>query len=108
MNRLDILPNRNTSSFFHLTILDGFSLFPPFIKGFSAIFTHIRLKDTYILTPDKLDPAKKDMIIMHPLPRVNEISVAVDDDPRAMYFPQAKNGMFIRMALILKMLEVTV
>ena len=69
---------------------------------------YIRLKDTYILTPDKLEPAKKDMIVMHPLPRVNEISVAVDDDPRAMYFPQAKNGMFVRMALILKMLEVTV
>ena len=69
---------------------------------------YIRLKDTYILTPDKLVPAKKDLAIMHPLPRVNEISVAVDDDPRAMYFPQAKNGMFIRMALILKMLEVTV
>ena len=69
---------------------------------------YIRLKDTYILTPDKLIPAKEDLAIMHPLPRVNEISVAVDDDPRAMYFPQAKNGMFIRMALILKMLEVTV
>ena len=69
---------------------------------------YIRLKDTYILTPDKLVPAKQDMIVMHPLPRINEISVAVDDDPRAMYFPQAKNGMFIRMALILKMLEVTV
>ena len=69
---------------------------------------YIRLKDTYILTPDKLVPAKQDMIVMHPLPRVNEISVAVDDDPRAAYFPQAKNGMFIRMALILKMLEVTV
>ena len=69
---------------------------------------YIRLKDTYILTPDKLVPAKKDLCIMHPLPRVNEISVAVDDDPRAMYFPQAKNGMFIRMALILKMLEVKV
>ena len=69
---------------------------------------YIRLKDTYILTPDKLEPAKKDMIVMHPLPRVNEISVAVDDDPRAAYFPQTKNGMFIRMALILKMLEVTV
>ena len=69
---------------------------------------YIRLKDTYILTPDKLEPAKKDMIIMHPLPRVNEISVTVDDDPRAAYFPQAKNGMFIRMALILKMLEVNV
>ena len=69
---------------------------------------YIRLKDTYILTPDKLVPAKEDLCIMHPLPRVNEISVAVDDDPRAVYFPQAKNGMFIRMALILKMLEVTV
>ena len=69
---------------------------------------YIRLKDTYILSPDKLVPAKKDMIVMHPLPRVNEISVAVDDDPRAAYFPQAKNGMFIRMALIMKMLEVTV
>ena len=69
---------------------------------------YIRLKDTYILTPDKLEPAKKDLIVMHPLPRVNEISVAVDDDPRAAYFPQAKYGMFIRMALILKMLEVNV
>ena len=69
---------------------------------------YIRLKDTYILTPDKLVPAKEDLIVMHPLPRVNEISVAVDDDPRALYFTQAKNGMFIRMALILKMLEVTV
>ena len=69
---------------------------------------YIRLKDTYILTPDKLVPAKQDMIVMHPLPRVNEISVAVDDDPRACYFAQAKNGMFIRMALIMKMLEVTV
>ena len=69
---------------------------------------YIRLKDTYILTPDKLEPAKKDMIVMHPLPRVNEIAVSVDDDPRAAYFPQAKYGMFIRMALILKMLEVNV
>ena len=69
---------------------------------------YIRLKDTYILTPDKLEPAKKDMIVMHPLPRVNEIAVSVDDDHRAAYFPQAKNGMFIRMALILKMLEVNV
>ena len=69
---------------------------------------YIRLKDTYILTPDKLEPAKKDMIVMHPLPRVNEISVTVDEDPRAAYFTQARNGMYIRMALILKMLEVTV
>ena len=56
----------------------------------------------------KLVPAKEDLIIMHPLPRINEISVAVDDDPRAYYFTQAKNGMYVRMALILKMLEVTV
>ena len=69
---------------------------------------YIRLKDTYILTPDKLVPAKEDLTILHPLPRVNEISVAVDDDPRACYFAQAKNGMFVRMALILKLLEVTV
>ena len=69
---------------------------------------YIRLKDTYILTPDKLVPAKEDLAILHPLPRVNEISVAVDDDPRAMYFAQTKNGMYIRMALILKMLEVKV
>ena len=69
---------------------------------------YIRLKDTYILTPDKLGPAKEDLTILHPLPRVNEISVDVDDDPRACYFAQAKNGMYVRMALILKMLEVTV
>ena len=61
-----------------------------------------------IKNADSPKMGKKDMIVMHPLPRVNEISVTVDDDPRAAYFPQAKNGMFIRMALILKMLEVTV
>lgn len=69
---------------------------------------YIRLKDTYILTPDKLLTAKEDLTILHPLPRVNEISVDVDDDPRACYFAQAKNGMYVRMALILMMLEVTV
>ena len=69
---------------------------------------YIRLKDTYILTPDTLVPAKEDLTILHPLPRVNEISVDVDDDPRACYFAQAKNGMYVRMALILKLLEVTV
>ena len=67
---------------------------------------YIRLKDSYILTPDKLDNAKEDLSILHPLPRVNEISVAVDDDPRATYFEQVLNGKFIRMALILKLLEV--
>lgn len=69
---------------------------------------YVRLKDTYILTPDKLDGAKQDLCIMHPLPRVNEISVAVDDDPRACYFKQVLNGKYIRMALILKLLEVHV
>ena len=67
---------------------------------------YIRLKDSYILNMDKLTTAKKDLCIMHPLPRVNEISVAVDDDPRACYFKQVMNGKYIRMALILKLLEV--
>ena len=67
---------------------------------------YIRLKDSYILTPEKLKNAKQDLCIMHPLPRVNEISTAVDDDPRAKYFEQVRNGKFIRMALILKLLEV--
>ncbi|MGN0467780.1 MAG: aspartate carbamoyltransferase [Acutalibacteraceae bacterium] len=67
---------------------------------------YIRLKDSYILTPEKLVGAKSDMCIMHPLPRVNEISVAVDDDPRACYFKQVLNGKYMRMALILKLLEV--
>lgn len=67
---------------------------------------YMRLKDSYILTPDKLNNAKEDLSILHPLPRVNEISVAVDDDPRARYFEQVRNGKFIRMALILKLLEV--
>ena len=68
---------------------------------------YIRLKDSYILTPEKLVTAKPDMTIMHPLPRVNEISVAVDDDPRAAYFRQVKNGKFIRMALIMKLLGIS-
>jgi aspartate carbamoyltransferase catalytic subunit len=67
---------------------------------------YIRLKDSYILTPEKMALAKEDMCVLHPLPRVNEIAVAVDDDPRAKYFEQAKNGKYIRMALILKLLEV--
>ncbi len=67
---------------------------------------YIRLKDSYILNKEKLTTAKADLCIMHPLPRVNEISVDVDDDPRACYFKQVLNGKFIRMALILKLLEV--
>lgn len=67
---------------------------------------YLRLKDSYILNPERLINAKKDLCIMHPLPRVNEISVAVDSDPRACYFKQVLNGKYIRMALILKLLEV--
>ena len=67
---------------------------------------YVRLKDSYILTPEKLKNAKQDLCIMHPLPRVNEISVAVDDDPRACYFKQVRNGRYIRMALIMKMLGI--
>lgn len=69
---------------------------------------YIRLKDSYILTLDKLAKAKKDLCIMHPLPRVNEISVKVDDDPRACYFKQVQNGKYIRMALILMLLDILV
>lgn len=65
---------------------------------------YVRLKDSYILNLEKLEPAKKDLIIMHPLPRVNEISVEVDSDPRACYFYQALCGKHIRMALILYLL----
>lgn len=67
---------------------------------------YIRLKDYYILTLDKLENAKKDLAILHPLPRVNEIAKEVDDDPRACYFKQVEYGRYIRMALILKLLEV--
>ena len=67
---------------------------------------YIRLKDYYILDKNKLEKAKKDLCIMHPLPRVNEISTEVDDDPRACYFKQVRYGKYIRMALILKLLEI--
>lgn len=67
---------------------------------------YLRLKDSYILTPAKLENAKSDLAILHPLPRVNEIHTSVDADPRACYFRQVLNGKFIRMALILKLLEV--
>ena len=69
---------------------------------------YLRLRDSYILNPPKLVEAKKDLIILHPLPRVNEIAVAVDDDPRACYFKQALYAKYIRMALILKLLEIEV
>ena len=67
---------------------------------------YIRLRDSYILNSHKLENAKKDLIIMHPLPRVNEISVDIDNDPRACYFKQVLNGKFVRMALIMKLLGV--
>ena len=67
---------------------------------------YIRLKDSYILTEEKLRSAKDDMFILHPLPRVNEISVEVDKDPRAAYFRQAQYGVYVRMALIMMLLEV--
>ena len=67
---------------------------------------YIRLKDYYILNKEKLEKAKEDLCIMHPLPRVNEIAIDVDDDKRACYFRQAKYGKYIRMALILKLLEI--
>lgn len=69
---------------------------------------YLRLKDSYVLTPEKLEGAKADLSILHPLPRVNEISVAVDRDPRAAYWKQVKNGKFIRMALIMKLLGIQV
>ncbi len=69
---------------------------------------YIRLKDFYILDTAKMELAKKDMLVLHPLPRVNEISVELDDDPRAAYFKQAQYGVYVRMALILTLLEITV
>lgn len=69
---------------------------------------YLRLKDSYILTPDKMKLAKEDMLVLHPLPRVNEISVEVDKDPRAAYFKQVKMGVYIRMALIMDLLGVEV
>ena len=86
----------------HITAGNGMNIYNVLDLG------HLDCTVALIKNADSPKMGKKDMIVMHPLPRVNEISVAVDDDPRAAYFPQAKNGMFIRMALILKMLEVTV
>ena len=65
---------------------------------------YLRLRDSYILTQEKLKKAREDLCVMHPLPRVNEISVAVDEDPRACYFKQVLNGKYMRMALILMLL----
>ncbi len=69
---------------------------------------YIRLKDSFILTKEKMKDAREDMLVLHPLPRVNEISVKVDKDPRAVYFKQAQYGVYVRMALILKLMEVEV
>ena len=68
---------------------------------------YIRLKDTYVLNADKMKLAQPDMAVLHPLPRVNEITLDVDDDPRAAYFEQAQNGVYVRMALIMTLLELT-
>jgi aspartate carbamoyltransferase catalytic subunit len=67
---------------------------------------YVRLKDRYILDGAKMKLAKEDMMVLHPLPRVNEISIEVDSDPRALYFKQAKYGMYIRMALIMSLLGI--
>ena len=69
---------------------------------------YVRLKDYYILDREKMELAKSDMIVLHPLPRVNEISVEVDDDPRAVYFRQVQYGVYVRMALLLTLLEIDV
>lgn len=74
-------------------------------ERFASEEAYFAQKDTYILTPEKMRSAREDMIVLHPLPRVDEIAISVDDDPRAMYFKQAKYGMYVRMALILTMLQ---
>jgi aspartate carbamoyltransferase catalytic subunit len=74
-------------------------------ERFADLAVYERLKDSYILTAEKMKLAKEDMSVLHPLPRVNEISVKIDEDPRACYFKQVKNGKYIRMALILTLLR---
>ena len=74
-------------------------------ERFASREEYLAQKDTYLLTVKKMQAAKKDLIVLHPLPRVDEIEVALDDDPRAMYFKQAKYGMYVRMALIITMLN---
>ena len=69
---------------------------------------YVRMKDFYILDKEKMKLAKQDMLVLHPLPRVNEISTEVDSDPRAAYFKQVQYGVYVRMALILTLLEVNV
>ena len=77
-------------------------------ERFADSYEYERLKDSYILDKEKMDNAKEDMLVMHPLPRVNEISIDVDDDERAVYFKQATYGMYVRMALIIKLLGVDI
>ena len=74
-------------------------------ERFFSTSQYTRLKDSYVLDNEKMSHAKEDMIVLHPLPRVNEIDVEVDSDPRAVYFPQVKFGMYVRMSLIMKLLE---
>ena len=77
-------------------------------ERFDDPWDYERLKDSYVLTAEKMSLAKKEMAVLHPLPRVNEISVKVDDDPRACYFRQVLYGKFVREALLMKLLEVEV
>ena len=74
-------------------------------ERFESVEEYNRLKDSYVLTAEKMATAKATLSVLHPLPRVNEIAVEVDDDPRANYFEQAANGRYVRMALILKLIK---
>lgn len=100
------IPYTETSNWDELSELDILYMTRVQRERFFNEADYMRLKDTFILTADRLEYAKPDLCIMHPLPRVNEIERAVDDDPRACYFKQALNGKYIRMALILKLLGV--
>lgn len=100
------IPYVETSSWDEMSSLDILYMTRVQRERFFNEADYMRLKDAFILTADRLEPAKKDLCILHPLPRVNEIEREVDDDPRACYFRQVLNGKYIRMALILKLLGV--
>ncbi len=109
--KTDVLKKHNMEYFEMTSLEDAMPdldvLYMTRVQGerFDSVYEYERLKDSYILTEDKLQAAKPNMCILHPLPRVNEISVAVDKDPRACYFKQVFNGKYMRMALILKLLS---
>lgn len=100
------IPYKETSNWDDMPDLDILYMTRVQRERFFNEADYLRLRDVFILTTDKLLPAKPDLTIMHPLPRVNEIERAVDDDPRAAYFKQVLNGKYIRMALILKLLGI--